>query len=58
MVHSRDKKRVGVAHEINPPKNQPQIFQKTMGQYWLDKTKPKSFQIDLKFFQKVATEFF
>jgi len=26
-----------------------------MGQYWLDET--KAFQIDLKYFQKVATEF-
>ena len=41
MVHSRDDKEVGVAHEVKSPKNQPQFSQITMGQYWLGKTKPK-----------------
>jgi len=58
VVHSRDDKEVGVAHEVKSPENQPQISQMAMGQYWLGKTKPKkSFQIDPKYFQKVTTEF-
>jgi len=40
VVHYRGNQGVGVAHKIKPPKNQPQFFQMTMGQYWLDKTKP------------------
>jgi len=44
-----------VAYKIKPPKNQPQFSQTTMGQYWLDKTKPKQ-AFRLKF-QKVAMEF-
>jgi len=52
VVHSRDDKGVGMAHEIKPPKNQPQFSQMTMEQYWLDKIEPKlrSFLIDPKFF--------
>jgi len=41
VVHSRDHKAVGVAHEIISPKNQPQFSQKTIEQYWLGKTMPK-----------------
>jgi len=41
VVHSRDDEEVGVAHEVKSPENQPQISQMAMGQYWLDKTKPK-----------------
>jgi len=55
VVQSRDDKEVGMAHELKSPKNQPQFSQTTMGQYWLGKT--KSSQINLKCFQKVATEF-
>jgi len=45
---------VGVHHEEKPAK----IPYITMRQHWLGNTKPKkSFQIDLKRFQKVATEF-
>ena len=48
MVHNRDNQEVGVAHDTISPKNQPQ-FSQMMGQYCLDKTKPKtSFQINLK----------
>jgi len=41
QVHSRDDEEVGVAHEVKSPVNQPQFSQKTMGQYWLGRTKPK-----------------
>jgi len=41
VVHSRDDEEAGVAHKVESPKNQPQFSQTTMGQYWLDKTKPK-----------------
>jgi len=41
VVHSRDDQEVGVAHEVKSPENQPQFSQKTMGQYWLGRTKPK-----------------
>ena len=34
VVHSRDYKEVGVAHETTQPTNQTQS-QMTMGQYWL-----------------------
>ena len=57
VVHSRDNQEVGVAHEVKSPKNKPQFFQMTMGQYWLGKTKPKQAQIDHKYFQKVAMKF-
>jgi len=33
VVHSRDIGGAGVAHEVNSPKNQPQLSQMTMGQY-------------------------
>ena len=41
VLYSRDHKGVGVAHEITPPKNQPQSSLMMMRQYWLGKTKPK-----------------
>jgi len=41
MVHSRDDEEVGMDHKVKSPENQPQFFQRTMGQYWLAKTKPK-----------------
>jgi len=41
MVHNRDDEEVGVAHEVESPKYQPQFSQTTMGQYWLGKTKRK-----------------
>ena len=42
VLHSRDHKGVGVAHEMTSPKNQPQYFQMMMmRQYWLGKTQPK-----------------
>ena len=50
-TYYRDVKGVRMAHEIKPPKNQPQMM---MGQYWLDKA--KLLQINLKSFQKVTTE--
>jgi len=34
--YCRDDQEVGVAHEVE---NQPQFSQKTMGQYWLGRTK-------------------
>jgi len=34
-----DDQEVGVAHEVKSPEKQPQFPQKTMGQYWLGKTK-------------------
>ena len=58
VVYSRDYKGVGMAHEIISPKKQPQFPLTTIKQYWLGETKPKtSFQIDLKCFQQVDTEF-
>ena len=50
VVHSRYAKGVGMAHKIKPPENQPRISQMTMWQYKL------SFQIDAKFFQKIAMD--
>ena len=35
VLYSRDHKKVGVAHEITSPKNQPQFSQTAMRQYWL-----------------------
>jgi len=32
MVHSRDDKEVGVAHEVKSPENQPEFSETTMGQ--------------------------
>ena len=55
MVYSSDDEEVGVANEVKSPKNQPQFSQTTMGQYWLGIAQT-SFQINLKCFQKVATE--
>jgi len=40
VVHSRDDKEVGIAHEVKSSKNQPQFSQMMMGQYWLDPNKP------------------
>ena len=41
VVHSWDNQGVGVAHEIQPSKNWHQFSQTMIGQYWLDKSKPK-----------------
>jgi len=41
VVHSRDNEEVGMAHKVKLLKNQPQLIQTTMGQYWLGETKPK-----------------
>jgi len=54
MVHSRNDQEIGVAHKEKSPENQPRFSQTMMEQYWLHIT--KSFQINLKCFQKVATE--
>jgi len=43
-----------MAHEVKSHENQPQFSQTTMGQYWL--LAQTSFQVNLKCFQKVATE--
>jgi len=39
VVHSRDDQEVGVAHKVESLKNQPQLSQTTMEQYWFSKTK-------------------
>ena len=39
-MNHNDDQGVGVAHKNKLPKNQPQ-FSQTMGQDWVDKTKPK-----------------
>jgi len=39
--HSRDNQNVGVTHKVKSLENQLQFSQTMMGQYWLDKTKPK-----------------
>jgi len=58
LIHSRDDKGVGVTHEIKPPKHQPQISQKMIGQYWLDKTKPKqAFRLTRNSFKKLPQNF-
>jgi len=41
VAHGRDDEKVGVAHKVKSPKNQPQFSQTTMAQHWLGKTKPK-----------------
>jgi len=41
VVYSRDIEEVGVAQEMKSPKNQCQIFQTKVKQYWLGKNKPK-----------------
>ena len=59
VLYSRNHKRVGVAHEIISPKNQPQFSQMTMRQYWLGKTKPKqAFRSTRKTFNKLLRIFF
>jgi len=44
VVHSRENKEVGMAHEVKSPKNQPQFSQTTMGQYQLGNPKKLSDQ--------------
>ena len=44
VVHSRDGQEVSVAHEVKSPENQPVLV----------KPVQTSFQINLKYFQKVA----
>ena len=54
VVHSRDDKELGEAHEVKSPENQPQISQIAMEQYWLGKTKPKkAFRLTRNAFKKV-----
>ena len=58
MVHSWDDEGVGETHKIISPKNQPQFSQTTMGQYWLDKTKPKqTFRSTQNAFKKLLQNF-
>jgi len=62
VIHSRDDQEVVVAHEVKSPKNQPQLSQMTMGQYWLGKTKPKQVSdppeiLSMEFFKNYLTEF-
>ena len=53
MNHSSvDDQEIGIAHEVKSPENYINLPRR---QYWLRKP---SFQINLKCFQKVATEFF
>ena len=54
VLYSRDHIGVGVAHKIISPKNQTQISQITMRQYWLGKTKPKqAFRLTRNTFNKL-----
>ena len=58
VVHNRDDKEVGVAHEVKSPENQPQISQMAMGQCWLGKTKPKkAFRPTRNAFKKLPRNF-
>jgi len=58
VVHSRDNKEVGIAHEAKSPENQPQFSQTTMGPYWLGKTKPKeAFRLTQNAFKKLPRNF-
>jgi len=58
VVHSRDVEDCGGAPRRKFPLKPAKIPYIKMWQYWLGNTKPKkSFQIDPKHFQKVATEF-
>ena len=41
VAHGRDDREVGVAHEAESPKNQPQFLRQRWGKYWLGKPKPK-----------------
>jgi len=40
VVHSKYDEKVGMAHKVKSPKNQPQFSQAMMGQYWLGKQSP------------------
>jgi len=54
VVHSRNDKEVGMAHEVKTPENQLQFSQTTMGQYWLGKTNPKqAFRLIRNAFKKL-----
>jgi len=58
VVYSTDDQEVGVAHKVKSPENQPQFFQTMMGQYWLDKTKPKqAFRSTQNDFKKLPRNF-
>jgi len=58
MVHSRDDKEVGMAHEVKSPENQPQFSQTMMGYYWLGKNKPKQvFRSTRNAFKKLPQNF-
>jgi len=58
VVHSRDVEDCGGALQRKFTLKPAKIPYITIWQYWLGNTKPKkSFQIDPKRFQKVATEF-
>ena len=58
MLYSRDHKGVGMAHEIIPPKKQPQFPLTMMRQYWLGKTKPKqAFRLTRNAFSKLLQDF-
>ena len=53
--NSRDDEGLGVAHEIKSPKYQPQF---SLGQYWLDKTKPQqTFRLTQNAFKKLLLNF-
>jgi len=54
VVHSRDDKEVGIAHEVKSPKNQPLFSQTTMGQV---KLSPKKLSDQPEMLLKVAAEF-
>ena len=43
-IYSRDDKGIGVAYKITSPKNQSQISQTEMGQYWLGKQMQNAFK--------------
>ena len=43
-IYSRDDKGIGVAYKITSPKNQSQISQMEMGQYWLSKQMQNAFK--------------
>ena len=59
VVYSRGRKAIGVAHEAEPPKNQPQFFQMTYKQYWLGKTKHnQAFRSARNAFNKLVRNFF
>jgi len=59
VVRIRDDQEVGMAHKVKLPNNQPQFSQRTMGQYWLGKIKPKqAFRLTRNAFKKFLQNFF